>query len=274
VANNWFSPKTWLLSFGAACALLACASVIGSRSYISHKALNLDESARITNCTSEVLTSLKPQPQIVDLPLIEHLRYSCYQEIYNEDSLTDWGIRKSAYLNQQVQTPVMLWMVVTITISGVLLAGLQLVAAYRLASAGKAAFEQGGQLNIEHNKISLSSSVTGLMILAVSFAFFIVFVSKVYLIQETQNATAAAVAPAAPAAGLQPQYAFVGTPEARNLSPCQPSAVASPKNIVQPAQQSTRTSQKSARQDQTPIMARPLTPPIVKAKTPPPNKPQ
>lgn len=86
-----------------------------------------------------------------------------------------------------------MWMVVAITLSGVALAGLQLVAGYKLAAAGKAAFEQGGQLSIEHSKISLGSSVTGLMILAISLVFFIVFVTKVYLIQETHTQSDAPV---------------------------------------------------------------------------------
>jgi hypothetical protein len=111
----------------------------------------------------------------------------CYQNLAGVFVLTYFGIRKSAYLNQQVQTTILMWMVVAITLSGVVLAGLQLIAGYKLASTGKAAFEQGGQLTIEHSKISLSSSVTGLMILAISLAFFMVFVSKVYLIQETHS---------------------------------------------------------------------------------------
>jgi hypothetical protein len=100
--------------------------------------------------------------------------------------VTDFGIRKSAFLNQQAETPVMLWMVVVITLSGVLLAAIQLLAAYKLASSGKGAFEQGGQLSVEAHKISLGSSVTGLIILTVSLAFFIVFVTQVYVVKEVR----------------------------------------------------------------------------------------
>ncbi|CAB3744350.1 hypothetical protein LMG24238_07244 [Paraburkholderia sediminicola] len=73
-------------------------------------------------------------------------------------------------------------MVVTTTVSGVLLSAVQLVAAYKLASAAssKDMGSQGGSVDLEVGKISVKSSVTGLLILAVSFAFFIVFVNSVY----------------------------------------------------------------------------------------------
>jgi hypothetical protein len=189
MTNIQFTWKSWLLSLGATTALIMCVSFFVSRSYIAHNSLDLDESKRISACGTEVLKSLKPPLLLVDLSLLDHINYMCYQQAFEEDSLTDFGIRKSAYLNQQVQTPVMLWMVVAITLSGVVLAGIQILAAYRLASAGKAAFEQGGQLSIESNKISLSSSVTGVLILVVSLAFFFIFVKYVYLIQEVHLGT-------------------------------------------------------------------------------------
>jgi small-conductance mechanosensitive channel len=77
-----------------------------------------------------------------------------------------------------------LWMVLTITLSGVVLAGLQLLAAYRLATAGRGEFAQQQEITLEQNRISLKSSVTGLLILVVSFAFFMVYVAWVFAIRE------------------------------------------------------------------------------------------
>ncbi len=187
--NGWFTTRNWIVTVAAVTVLLVFASVMISRSYIAHNALNLDESKRGAECRAQFLSSLKPAPPMVDAGFLEHINFVCNQQIAAEDMLTDFGIRKSAFLNQQVETPVLLWMVVAITLSGVLLAGIQLIAAYRLASVGKAAFEQGGQLSVEHNKVSLGSSVTGLMILGISFAFFLVFVTKVYLITEVSSAS-------------------------------------------------------------------------------------
>jgi len=53
-------------------------------------------------------------------------------------------------------------MVVTITFSGVFLAGVQLFAGYKLASAGKANFDMGGTVTAEQKKLSVNSSVAGM----------------------------------------------------------------------------------------------------------------
>ena len=132
--------------------------------------------------------------------------------------LTDFGIRKSAYLNQQIQTVILMWMVVAITLSGVALAGVQLVAGYKLAAIGKAAFDQGGNLSIEHSKISIGSSVTGLMILAISLAFFTIFVYKVYFITDPGDAPATG-------SGLP---ALLTPPSPKALNPQSPTNLAVP----------------------------------------------
>jgi hypothetical protein len=82
---------------------------------------------------------------------------------------------------------VLLWMVVIITISGVLLAGLQLMASYKLAISGRQQFGDSSDLLLQHDKITLKSSVTGLFILVISFAFFIIFVFEVYTIKENKS---------------------------------------------------------------------------------------
>ncbi len=74
-----------------------------------------------------------------------------------------------------------LYMVVLITISGVVLAGVQLLASYKLAVLGRGELAGGGsEINYSANSISFKSSVIGLTILAMSFAFFLVFVIYVY----------------------------------------------------------------------------------------------
>lgn len=138
----------------------------------------LDETAKLSACRSEALKLLHPAE--VDIDLLTQISNLCYGQVRGEDLLGDFNIRRTNYLRQQFQGVVFLWMVVTITISGVVLAALQLAAAYKLASSGRGDLTQGGEITIEEKRISLKSSVTGLLILTVSFAFFLVYVVWVY----------------------------------------------------------------------------------------------
>jgi hypothetical protein len=177
-----------------ASVLVALLAVAFSHSYIGHQALEIEDTGRVFACETLMLKSLRPQPDRVDLTILESIHTVCYRSVADSDVLTDFGIRKSAYLNQQLQTAVLMWMVVAITLSGVVLAGVQLVAGYKLAVLGKAAFEQGGKLSIEQSRISIGSSVTGLLVLAISLAFFTVFVYKVYFIKDPGDAPASGAA--------------------------------------------------------------------------------
>jgi hypothetical protein len=224
-----FSKRSWVLSLGGISVLLLLGVTIIARSYVAHNALNVDGSGKVSTCVSSVLNRLNPT-QIVDIALLDHVHRMCYQQIAEEDTLTDFGIRKSAFLNQQLQTPVMLWMVVAVTLSGVCLAGLQLLAAYRLASPGSGAFEQGGQLSIENSRISLKSSVTGVVILTLSLAFFSVFVTKVYPLTEVNSASGSLVLPPNSQAANTPQ----NQSPAANFAPSpQPTSIV-PNAMAQP----------------------------------------
>jgi hypothetical protein len=91
------------------------------------------------------------------------------------------------FIEQHFMGRVILWMVVGMTISGVLLAAVQLMAAYRLAESGRGTLGDDGSISMESGKISVKSSVTGLLILVVSFAFFLVFVERVYTIRRISD---------------------------------------------------------------------------------------
>ena len=88
------------------------------------------------------------------------------------------------YGAQLWQNTVMLWLVVTLTLAGVTLAALQLWATYKLALAGQGALADGGEATVEHGRIVVRSSVVGVIILAMSFAFFSMYVLYVYRISE------------------------------------------------------------------------------------------
>src|SRR5260370_38463503 len=92
------------------------------------------------------------------------------------------------FIQQAYDERVLLWMVVVITLSGVFLAGLQLVGSYRLAAAaGRTDIEQSGEIALQRDRISLKSSITGLFILLVSFAFFYVFVKQIVPLKEVNG---------------------------------------------------------------------------------------
>ena len=141
----------------------------------------VDVLSRTQQCRSDLRSAI---PDKITPDIWERISGICYNEVRNEADLTDFNIRRSVLIEQQSEGRIILWMVVAITLSGVALAGLQLVAAYRLASAGHGEFGSAQEVTLEQNKISLKSSVTGLMILVISFAFFMVYVGWVYTVKE------------------------------------------------------------------------------------------
>jgi|GEM_PF-4321873 len=108
-------------------------------------------------------------------------REHCYSLINAQGLLNDYAIRKLNFYQQIRANGVLMWMVVSVTFSGVLLAALQLWASYRMAAANRTQlFAEAGELTVQHDRLVLKSSVTGLFILLISFCFFLVFVFYVY----------------------------------------------------------------------------------------------
>jgi hypothetical protein len=145
----------------------------------------IDWVGRAQTCRTTIFSSLrdeKPSPRLWD-----EISTVCYMQARGEAILADFTIRRANLLGQLTEGRIVLWMVVAITLSGVLLAGLQLMAAYRLAGAGRGEFAASQELTLEQNKISVKSSVTGLLILIVSFAFFMVYVIYVYTSKELRQ---------------------------------------------------------------------------------------
>jgi len=133
---------------------------------------------------------------IDDKPAQLNLLWSVYQLC---DAMTsrkllyeEQVIRNENFVFQRYENTIIMLMVVSITISGVILAGLQLFASYKLASAGKAVFEQAGEVTLDSHSMAVKSSVVGVIILAISFAFFLVFVLYVYTFVPISNSGASA----------------------------------------------------------------------------------
>ena len=119
-----------------------------------------------------------------DYDLYERIWRLCGNQIYNQMYLADFRIRREKLIEQKLDERVTMWMVVSITVSGVILAGLQLATSYKLASSGHSEFAKDSEIIIQRDRISLKSSITGVLILGISFAFFIVYVMWIYTITE------------------------------------------------------------------------------------------
>jgi hypothetical protein len=115
----------------------------------------------------------------------------CYDHIGSQLKIDQEKIRRDNFVFQRNENVVLLYMVVLITISGVILAGVQLLASYRLALHGHGELAGGGtEINYSPSSVSFKSSVIGLAILAMSFAFFLVFVIYVYELHDVADTAA------------------------------------------------------------------------------------
>ena len=133
-------------------------------------------------CVNDALQKIKSET--VTNSLIYEVTQVCYSHLHSQGLLNDFKLRRLKFIQQTYDERVLLWMVVIITLSGVALSGIQLLASFKLASLGKNNFDQSAELSIEQSKLSLKSSVTGLFILIFSFAFFWVFVYEIFVIKE------------------------------------------------------------------------------------------
>lgn len=134
----------------------------------------------IEKCLAGDLEKVKPEK--LEPGLLLTMSNNCSLRIAQQNFATDALLRRVKLVQQIGDGRVMLWMVVLITFSGVVLAGVQLLASYRLATIGREALNQSMEFTVEKDKVALKSSVTGLFILLISFAFFLVFVQQIYTV--------------------------------------------------------------------------------------------
>ena len=140
------------------------------------------ETQALTSCIKGTVDFMKPEK--VDFELYEEVWRLCGNQSYNNLVFVDFAIRREKFVQQEFDERVNLWMVVAITISGVVLAGIQLFMSYKLARAGRGDLAKDSLLVAEQGKISLQSSVTGVVILVLSLVFFIVYVKWIYSVEE------------------------------------------------------------------------------------------
>jgi hypothetical protein len=133
----------------------------------------------------------------LDVPNLYSLNGFCFDTLGSQLKLDQEQIRRNTFLFQSNENVVLLYMVVIITFSGVLLAGIQLIGSYKLAVIGRGELAGGGELTYSSSSgaMSFKSSVIGLTILALSFGFFLVFVKDVYPLKDMTTAANAHTSP-------------------------------------------------------------------------------
>jgi len=146
------------------------------------------EEKLVSSCIATYLNIAKPQN--ADLDWLNKLNGFCYNSARSQLIVDEENIRKDNFIFQRYENIVLLFMVVMITLSGVALAGLQLLASYKLAVLGRGELAGGGEISYAKDAVSFKSSVVGLVILFISFAFFMVFVHDVYTLKEVTSSAA------------------------------------------------------------------------------------
>jgi hypothetical protein len=137
---------------------------------------------RMSACVDRTFDKLKPAK--LNVGLFERVWRLCGNERFNALYLEDFLIRREKFLRQYLDERVTLWLVVSITISGIVLAAIQLFMSFRLALAGNGELAKDSEFALENTKLSIKSSITGAVILALSLAFFMVYVIWIYTIRE------------------------------------------------------------------------------------------
>lgn len=109
----------------------------------------------------------------------------CYDRIYAQGLLNEYQVRRVNFQQQHIADNIVMWMVVILTFSGVGLAAMQIMSSVKIyEQSGGEVKAESTEVSLEKGKIYLKSSVTGLFILLISFAFFYIYVLYVYTITD------------------------------------------------------------------------------------------
>lgn len=144
------------------------------------------ETSSMSQCTSDRLSQIGTK-QPVTPDMLREVAGFCYSVARSEGLLRNFAILNLGFIQQYRSNEILLWMVVIITLSGVALAGIQVNAAYRLAEKNNQVPATNDEITLQRDRIVLKSSITGIFILILSFAFFLVFVLYVYRFEQPKD---------------------------------------------------------------------------------------
>lgn len=205
-----------LVAAGATLVVLVVLAVLAkpwaAQNFTTTVPRNLPQVAEaVASCMDSTSKTVKLEHSNLDD--LKALSAYCFELVRHSDALQRKRVDDLAYIDQYPLGHVILGMVLVITLSGVLLAGMQVWAGYHASSraadappppGGGAAAGDAGKpppatppaaidkdettIQLEAGKLFVKSSVTGLLILVVSLAFFFLYLKFVYRIQEPPSA--------------------------------------------------------------------------------------
>jgi hypothetical protein len=184
------SRTAWLVYILTALIVALLLYLITTLPAPKDRAASGDDKA-ISHCMDAYGTT--PNGRTTDVEALGKLNGFCFTAARSQLLVDEENIREDNFVFQRYENIILLFIVVTLTLSGVVLAGLQLLASYKLAVIGRGELSGGAEVSYSQDAVSFKSSVVGLAILFISFAFFMVFVLEVYTLKE-----GASLAPSAP----------------------------------------------------------------------------
>lgn len=199
--NSGSNAHLWVLAAIAALLIGLFVGYVAGDLPVERQSDSLTMSQCVTGTLGLFGLTTPPMPEI-----LRHAVDHCYSLIQAQQLLSDFSIRKLNYFQQYRANGILMSMVVAVTLSGVLLAGIQLWVSYQLAAANRTALSaDSSELILERGQLILKSSITGLFILLVSFCFFLVFVLYVYRLEPPVDGhSIASPVPTLPSGGLGP----------------------------------------------------------------------
>jgi hypothetical protein len=207
----------WNVLYGKWALIAIAGFLIGLFSAYSVSELPIEKQPTLpsmSECTTATLNLFGPKNP-PNAEMLRDAREHCYSLIQGQGLLSDFAVRKLNFFQQYRANGVLMWMVVAVTFSGVLLAGFQLWASYQLAIANKSSLDvSDSELILKRDQLSLKSTTIGLLILLISFCFFLVFVLYVYRFETVgDHANSASLrVPTLPMDGLGPPPPTQGKP--------------------------------------------------------------
>jgi len=112
-------------------------------------------------------------------------KYDAYLAMQYDEQVALMQHRVAVFKWQEFASNVMLWVVVAVVLSGLVFSAAQLIDGLRF---GK---DMQGNLEISAQGLKITSSIVGLLVLALSIAFVLIFVDQIYSIDVVQLSTSA-----------------------------------------------------------------------------------
>jgi hypothetical protein len=174
-----------VLSGAIICVIVAGALLTVMRKGEPPSPREQDASTDVYACLDKLTAQIKPTS--MDIKAADEFANHCVELVYNSYAIADYNVRRRAFEEQYEEQKYILWLVITLTLSGVALTGLQLASAYNLSTTKGIDLQGGGDLTLERGKLAIKSAVSGLLMLSLSFGFFLTYMAWVYPIAVTDS---------------------------------------------------------------------------------------